>query len=79
MWSKRATPEFFASMRGLLSPEQRLAVQRIVAQMEADPRDEVWRPILLDRNMREIDFEGLWLRYRLDERGKEIIFIRVSL
>ena len=76
MWRKLAAPEFFASMRRL-TPDQRWAIQQVVARLERDPSDAVWSPVILDANTREIFVDGLWLRYRLVNR--EILFLQVSV
>lgn len=76
MWQKFVGPNFYASMFRL-TPEQRWAVQQLAQRMEQDARDEVWAPVILNNELRELNVAGVWLQYRLNVREKKIIFLRV--
>ena len=77
MWRKLSTPEYNSS-RFHLTPDQRIAVAELVSRLEADPSDEIFNPVIVDSNTREIEVAGVWVRYRLRPRTREIVFLRVG-
>lgn len=77
MWRKRIGPDWIASLR-LLSPDQRWAIQLLAKQMEHDPTDQAIQPVVLADGRREIERAGVWVRYELRPREREIIFIKAS-
>jgi len=78
MWRKFAGPEFYPSMFKLTS-DQRVAIQKLIAVIIADPYSNTLNPILLDSNTRENEAATVWLRYRIDDKEKRIICLRVSI
>jgi len=77
MWRKRIGPDWSASLH-LLTPDQRWAIQRLARQMERDPSDSTLHPVLLADGKREVETAGVWVRYELKERAREILFLRAS-
>jgi hypothetical protein len=77
MWRKLIGPEWNSSLR-LLTPDQRLAIQALARQMERDPSDKILRPVLLADGRREVETAGVWVRYELRPRDREILFIKAS-
>lgn len=75
MWRKRIGPDWIASLR-LLTPDQRWAIQTLARQMEHDPTDAKMQPVILADGRREIEVAGVWVRYELRQREREIIFVR---
>ena len=78
MWRKFAGPEFYPSMFKL-SPDQRLEIQKLIALIVADPYNIALDPVVLDSSTRENEAASVWLRYRIDDKEKRIIFLRVSI
>lgn len=77
MWRKFAGPAFHASLFKL-SPDQRLAIQAQIEVIASDPHKAALNPIILDDDTREIEIVGLWLRYRIDNKDKRVIFLQAS-
>ena len=77
MWRKLSTPEYNRS-RVHLTPAQRIAIAELVSRLQADPSDEIFNPVLVDRDTREVGVAGVWVRYRLRPRTKEMVFFTVS-
>jgi hypothetical protein len=46
-------------------------------RLAADPSDDLHNPVIIDRDTRDIEVAGVWLRYRLRPRTKEIVFLSV--
>jgi hypothetical protein len=77
MWRKLIGPDWNASLR-LLTPDQRWAIQLLARQLERDPSDRTMRPVILADGRRELETAGVWVRYELRERTREIVFIKAS-
>jgi hypothetical protein len=78
MWRKFAGPDFYPSMFRL-TPDQRLAVQKQIEIIATDPHNTALNPIILDSNTREIEVVSIWLRYRIDDNAKRIVFLKASM
>jgi hypothetical protein len=77
MWRKLVGPDWSVSLRSL-TPEQRWAIQMLARQMERDPSDRTMKPVFLADGRREVETAGVWVRYELRAREREIPFIKVS-
>jgi len=77
MWQKRKSPSFTPTLLPLTS-EQRIAIAEMCERLAADPRDDIVNPVVLSDGDREVEVAGVWLRYRLRPRTKEIVFLRVA-
>ena len=53
-WQKHAVPELWDSLRTLTTQQWEMFDQA-VSELERDPSDATWAPILYDNNEREID------------------------
>ena len=77
MWRKFAGPLFHSSMFKL-SANQRLEIQKQIEVITAAPHAPALNPVILDSNTRELEVAGVWLRYRIDDVGKRVIFLQTS-
>jgi hypothetical protein len=77
MWRKFAGPLFHSSMFKL-SADQRLEIQKQIEFIAADPHNPSLNPIMLDDDTREVEVAGVWLRYRVDDKEKRVIFLQAS-
>jgi hypothetical protein len=77
MWRKLIGPDWSVSLRSL-TPEQRWAVQMLARRMEHDPSDHTLKPVFLADGRREVETAGVWVRYELRPRAREILFIKAS-
>jgi hypothetical protein len=77
MWQKRKSPEYTSTLLPL-KPEQRIAIAALCERLAADPRDTIHNPIIVDRDTREIEIAGVWLRYRLRPQLRVIVFLSVE-
>ena len=77
MWRKFAGPSFHSSMFKL-SANQRLEIQKQIEVIAADPHNASLNPVILDDDTREVEVAGVWLRYRVDDKEKRVIFLQAS-
>ena len=77
-WRKHAVPALWDSLRSLTTKQWELFDQA-VGELEHDPSDERWEPILYDNDEREIDYKGLWIRYALKEGTHDLVLLKVVL
>jgi hypothetical protein len=75
-WRKHAVPELWDSLR-LLSTKQWEVFDRAVGELELDPSDLRWDPIHYDNGEREIDYQGIWIRYKLKRDTRDLILLKV--
>ena len=75
-WKKHAVPELWDSLR-ILSTRQWEVFDQATAELEDDPSDKRWDPIIYDNDEREIDYQGLWIRYRLHKSTRDLILLKV--
>ncbi len=78
MWLKFAGPLFHSSIFKLLA-KQRLEIQKQIEMIAKEPHSPALHPVILDSNTREIEVAGVWLRYRVDDKGKRVIFLQASI
>ncbi len=60
-----------------LTTKQWELFDQAVGELEHDPSDERWEPILYDNDEREIDYKGLWIRYALRAGTHDLILLKV--
>lgn len=61
-----------------LSANQRLEIQKQIEVIAANPNEPALNPVVLDANTREVEVAGVWLRYRIDNTNKRVIFLQAS-
>lgn len=77
MWRKFAGPLFHSSMFKL-SANQRLEIQKQIEVIAANLNEPTLNSVVLDANTREVEVAGIWLRYRIDNTNKRVIFLQAS-
>jgi len=76
-WQKHAIPELWDSLRALTTQQWEMFDQA-VGELERDPSDATWDPILYDNNEREIDYKGLWIRYQIRPATRDLVLLKVA-
>ena len=75
-WKKHAVPELWDSLRGLTTKQWEIFDQA-VGELESNPSDIRWEPITYENDEREIDYKGIWIRYKINRKTREIILLKV--
>jgi hypothetical protein len=76
-WDKRAAFNFNAA-RSKLTSAQRIAIVEVTELLAQDPYGYRPQPIIYPNGEREIEVAGLWLRYRIDDRNRAVIFLDLT-
>ncbi len=77
-WHKHAVPELWDSLR-ILTTQQWEMFDQAVSEMELDASDKRWDPILYDNDEREIDYKGIWIRYKIKTGTRDLTLLKVVL
>jgi hypothetical protein len=76
-WDKRAAFNFNAA-RPKLTSAQRIAIVGVTELLAQDPYGYRPQPVIHLNGEREIEVAGVWLRYRIDDRNRAVIFLDIT-
>jgi hypothetical protein len=74
-WRRQAAFSFIAA-RSRLTNEQRVAILALTATIAQDPYG--YEAIIYPNGDREGNVAGVWVRYRIDDQNRAVIFLDIA-